>query len=143
MAEAEEAGDHELPDFSALVPGGVPVFDDEEPGGVQATEAATAVPEIADDGGMALPSTTTAAPATTGDDVAVPATTTAVPATATTGEVASSSAIPEFSPPPRSCASPAPSPARRDRPSSTAAPKRRPTTAYAPCSGASTSPTSR
>ena len=100
MAEAEEAGDHELPDFSALVPGGVPVFDDEEPGGVQATEAATAVPEIADDGGMALPSTTTAAPATTGDDVAVPATTTAAPATATTGEVASSSAIPEFSPPP-------------------------------------------
>jgi hypothetical protein len=91
MAEAEEAGDHELPDFSALVPGGVPVFG-EEPG-VQTTET-TVVPEIADDGGMALPSTTTAVPATTGDDVAV-ATTTAVPATE---EVAST--VSAFSPPP-------------------------------------------
>lgn len=91
MAKAEEAGDHELPDFSALVPGGVPVFG-EEPG-VQTTET-TVVPEIVDDGGMALPSTTTAVPATE-DDVAVAVATTTVPATE---EVAST--VSAFSPPP-------------------------------------------
>ena len=88
MAKAEEAGDHELPDFSALVPGGVPVFG-EEPG-VQTTET-TVVPEIVDDGDMALPSTTTAVPATEDDAAA----TTTVPATE---EVAST--VSAFSPPP-------------------------------------------
>ena len=128
MAKAEEAGDHSLPDFSALVPGGIPVFE-EEPG-IQLTET-TVVPEIADYGDVTQPSTTTAVPATE-EDVSV-ATTTAPGTDATPG----------FSPPPRSCASPAPPPARLDPPSSTAAPKRRPTTAYAPCFGASTSPTSQ
>ena len=86
MAEAGEAGEYELPDFSALVPGGVPVFD-EEPG-VQTTETTT-VPEIADDGDMALESTATV-PATE-DDVAAVTVTTAVPGTDET---------PLFSPPP-------------------------------------------